>query len=45
MAQGRERQPPYGDIIQAVIGNRAAPRRGYGAPEYVAHVVLKGGHA
>ena len=27
LAQGRERQPGYSDIIQAVIGNRAAPRR------------------
>ena len=45
MAQGREGQPAYGDIIQAAIGNRAAPRRAYGAPEYIAYVVLNGGHA
>src|SRR5262249_21024825 len=45
MAQGREGQPAYGDIIQAAIGDRAAPRHGCGAPEYLAYVVLNGGHA
>ena len=32
MAQGREGQFAYGDIIQAAIGDRAAPRHAYGAP-------------
>ena len=36
IAQGREGQPAYGDIIQAAIGDRAAPRHGCGAPEYLA---------
>jgi hypothetical protein len=45
MAQGREGQLAYGDIIQAAIGDRAAPRHAYGAPEYLAYVVLNGGHA
>ena len=45
MARGSEGQPEYGDIIQAAIGDRAAPRHGYGATEYLAYVVLNGGHA
>ena len=30
IAQGREGQPAYGDIIQAAIGDRAAPRTAAG---------------
>ena len=41
MAQGRECQPAFSDIIQAVIGNRAAPRRALGESD----IVLNGGHA
>ena len=44
MAQGREGQPAYGDIIQAAIGDHAAPRHAYRAPEYLAYFVLNGGH-
>src|SRR6516164_9487086 len=45
MAQGREGQPAYGDIIQAAIGDRAALRHAFRAPAYLAYVVLNGGHA
>ena len=45
MVQGREGQPAHGNIIQAAIGDRAAPSHGYGAPEYLAYIVLNGGHA
>ena len=34
--RGREGQPAHGNIIQAAIGDRAAPRHGYGGSEYLA---------
>src|SRR6516225_6562144 len=40
MAQGREGEPAYGDIIQAAIGDRAALRYAFRAPAYLAYVVL-----
>ena len=45
MVQGREGQPAHGNIIQTAIGDRAAPRHGYGAPEYFAYIELNGGDA
>lgn len=36
IAQGREGQSAYGDIIQAAIGDRAALRHAFGAPAYLA---------
>src|SRR5215467_13730318 len=42
MAQRREGQPAYSDIIQAAIRDRAPPRHGCGAPENLAYVVLNG---
>jgi hypothetical protein len=45
MAQGREVQPAYRDITQTAIGHRATPSHAYWKPEYVANLVLKGGHA
>ena len=44
-AQGREGQLAYGDITQAPVGDRTGPRHAFGAPEYLAYVVLNGGHA